>query len=86
MIVVVLTLFPIFYLLLFAATEGKKSIKAWWISSMTGFALGAVCYEVRGSGIHYSTVQCVCCEVGGSAPYIILRYPPGTLHHIALYR
>lgn len=65
MIVVVLTLFPIFYLLLFAATEGKKSIKAWWISSMTGFALGAVCYEVRGSVhyIAYITVQYNVCAV-----------------------
>ena len=59
MIVVVLTLFPCFYLLLFAATEGKQAIKAWWISSMTGFALDAVCYEVRGSLLYiaYIAVQ-----------------------------
>ena len=65
MIVVVLTLFPCFYLLLFAATKGKAVIKAWWISSMTGFALGAVCYEVRGSVhyIAYITVQYNVCAV-----------------------
>ena len=65
MIVVVLTLFPCFYLLLFAATEGKAVIKAWWISSMTGLSLGAVCYEVRGSVhyITYITVQYNVCAV-----------------------
>jgi hypothetical protein len=44
-IVVVLTLFPAFYLLLFGVQQGKAMLKVWWISSMTGFALTAIVYE-----------------------------------------
>ena len=44
-IVVVLTLFPCLYLLLFGVQQGKAMLKVWWISSMTGFALTAVVYE-----------------------------------------
>ena len=44
-IVVVLTLFPAFYLLLFGVQQGKAMLKVWWISSMTGWALSAICYE-----------------------------------------
>ena len=45
-IIVALTLFPAFYLLLFGVQQGKAMLKVWWISSMTSFALTAVFYEV----------------------------------------
>ena len=44
-IVVVLTLFSCLYLLLFGVQQGKAMLKVWWISSMTGLALSAICYE-----------------------------------------
>ena len=42
----VTTLCACLYLLLFGVQQGKAVTKAWWVSSMTGLALGAVIYEV----------------------------------------
>lgn len=43
--VVLLTLAPCLYLLLFGLQQGKAATKAWWVSTMTGLALGALIYE-----------------------------------------
>jgi uncharacterized membrane protein YsdA (DUF1294 family) len=45
MVMVVLTLFPALYLLLFGIQQGKAMTKAWWVSTMTAFALEAVFTE-----------------------------------------
>jgi len=60
-VVVMLTMIPCVYLLLFGVQQGKAKLKVWWISSMTGFALGAVCYEVgqhRRASLHSPTAGC----------------------------
>jgi hypothetical protein len=51
MVMVVLTLFPALYLLLFGVQQGKAMTKAWWVSTMAAFALQAIFYEAGGETI-----------------------------------